>query len=216
MPTAIAAAADKKRRSEIPFVNFAILDRIPDPDDTLELSDHLFPYEGCAVDKSEFIWGIYGTTSKSSALFMAEQEATRKHRKTLLIQGTYLMENYDLSVLTDSHTVRKSGFVNMSRLKLQFREELKEYLLGRAAARYPKFNRDLHSKESVTDLMLAYPSLVNDVFEFDKKVTMVVHPVRPSWNPNERRDMSVCTMRRNLRRIVDVNVRFLSQVRVKV
>jgi hypothetical protein len=224
MATAPAPATGARRKSAIPFSNYALVDRNPvfagdikDPTQAVQLDDHLFPYEGCAIDKKSFIWGVYGSMSQSHALFMAEAEATRRKVKLLLVQAFYQLDNFEIVRTQVDHAMMKqTGYMHVDRLKTQFREEVKDFVLEAAQSLLKGFNVDAHAKKSLNELLLEFPALVPAIFEMDRKLNMVVHQVRPSWNPNERRGIYVCTMRRIVKRIHDAEVRFLSNVKVHV
>jgi hypothetical protein len=224
-----AQAAGKSRKAAIPFTNFAIVDQVPariaegepfdkkDPAQAIQLGEHLFPYEGCSMDRAKFIWGVYGTMSQGHALFMAGAEAAKRKCKTLVIQGSYKLENFDLvRTLVDREMMLSTGYMHIDRLKTQLRDEVKEQVLVAAKKRYPGIDIDEQAKKTLATIVCDYPGLVRDIFDLYKKVNMVVHLTKPSWAPKERRGIYVSTMRRVASRIQNVDVRFMPGVQVNI
>ncbi len=231
MGEVVQHASGARRKSTIPFCNYAIVDRVPefggdatdpsfdvtDPLQAIQFDEHMFPYEGCSLDKSEFIWGVYGSMSQGHALFMAETESVKRKCKSLVLQAYYKLDNFDIvRTQVDRAMMRKTGYIHVDRLKTQFREEVKAFALEAAAKRYKGFAVARNADKSLSDLLYEYPGLVQDIFEMDKKVNMVVHQVKPSWNPKERRGVYVCTMRRVPKRILDAEVRYLPKVKINL
>ena len=225
----------KKRLGEkthISFTNFAIVPPssfppefasrieagtdVANPRWAIQLNDHLFPYEGCEnIDRSKFVWGVFGTMSQGEGLFMASSQADTDNSHSLVVQGKFMLNEPVISqVGVDREAVRKSGFLHLERLGDGFREALKEAVLLSGAERYLGFDAATCGRLTLTEIIEAYPALVMDIFEMEESVSVVVHVVRPFWNP--WRIFRVCTMRRDPARIKDLNVRFVPQIHVSL
>lgn len=196
----------------IPFTNFAIVDKIPD---SLMLRENLFPYEGEDSNPS-FIHGIYGTLSSNQGLFLVDQFARRHDKMPLTIQGWYRVDNFDrVRSQIDAEIANESGFLHLDRLKSSFREELREMILEYAAKEVSGWKRNLYEDRSLNEIILMYPKLINAIFSSNKKINMIVHPVRQMYDPNDRRSLMISTMRSIKSRIMSVQVRYLED-KIKV
>lgn len=190
----------------IPFTNFAIVDKVPA---ALKLQDFLFPYEGVEPDPA-FIWGLYGTLSSNHGLFLVDSYARKQGKMPLTVQGWYRVDNFDrVRSQIDEAIAEDSGFLHLDRLKSSYREQLREAVLEYAAANIPTWNADLSKDRTLNEIIIRYPSLVKVIFAQNRKINMVVHPVRQVYDLTDRRTLTVATMRMIKKRIMAVQIRYL-------
>lgn len=188
----------------------------------LRLDDYLFPYQGCVVDKRKYVWGVYGESRRHApfkatqeALSMQGEEESRDYAETMIVEVFYRPGQGELGQgALDEAGVRATGFMNVNRLRGEFRKELRAKLIEIAARRYARFSRQADGAKRLHHLLLDYPDLVEDIFEMDLGVRLIVHPVRPQWKSWSTEVVQICTMRRIPERFAGVRVKFLPQIRV--
>lgn len=190
----------------IPFTNFAIVEQRPK---SIELRDILFMYEGVESDP-DYIWGLYGTLSANQGLFLVDSYARKHGQMPLTVQGWYKVDNFDrVRSQIDASIADDSGFLHLDRLKSSFRDELREVVLAYAAKNMPNWNRANYEKLSLNEIVIRHPNLVKAIFGYSSKINMVVHPVRQTYDPSDRRTLTVATMRMIKERVMSVQVRYL-------
>lgn len=190
----------------IPFANFALVDTVPE---TIKLQDHLFPYEGVDMDSS-YIWGLYGTLSANQGLFLVDSFARKQDKRPLTIQGWYRVDNFDrVRSQIDAAIAEDSGFLHLDRLKSSFREELRELVLEYGAKEIGGWRREMYEDRSLNEIVIRHPRLIKAIFAYNRKINMVVHPVRQMYEPDDRRTLTVATMRMIKSRVMSVQVRYL-------
>ena len=195
----------------IPFANYAIVDRTPE---TIRLQDHMFPYKGAKPDE-RFLWGLYGTMSANLGLFMAEGHANKVKKHSLTLQGWYRVDEYELSrSQIDEQIVSRTGFLHLDRLRKGYREEVHDQLLAAAEATIPGFRRQIFADKSLSDLVVAYPSVVRELIDSNRKINLVVHPARQTYDEHDTRLLSVATMRHVKSRVMDVQVLYQESIKV--
>lgn len=213
--TAAAAPTTARPKSWIPFLNFAIVDTIPQE---LNLRDHMFPFAGAEQDK-RFIWGLYGTMAFNQGLFLADAYARQHGKHALAVQGRYRLDNFELiRSQIDREMAEASGFVHLDRVKASFRDELKEVMMAKAQERHPGFSRAAYADKPIGDLVLNYPSLVRELFDYVKEINMVVHPVKQQYDSSDDRSFFLATMRVESKecrdRVMDAGVRYMEAIKV--
>lgn len=195
----------------IPLTNYALVDKIPE---SLVLKDHLMPFEGAKSDP-KFLWGLYGTSSMNQVLFLADAYAKRHKKQMLTVQLWYHVDHFELvkSKITPE-IADETGFVHLDRLQGHYRDELRELVL-----------LDLHKKThgaqfaalqnmNLDEIMIRHPEAVNVIFDKNKKVNVVVHPVRQIYDENDKRSVHVATVRNIKARLATVEVRYLEHIKV--
>jgi hypothetical protein len=193
----------------IPFTNFAIVDQVPG---TIKLQDHMFPYEGADMETGEdgFIWGLYGTLASNQGLFLADAFARRHGKMPLTVQGWYMVDHFErVRSQIDSVVANDSGFLHLERLKASFKEELRLVVLRYAAKNIPGWDDDVYDEKTLSELVMAHPKLIKAIFDYNKNINMVVHPVRQVYDSADHRSLTIATMRMNRARIMSVQVRYL-------
>lgn len=200
-------AAQRRPKEWIPFTNYALVKSVPK---ALKLQEHLVPYEGAEADEG-YLWGLYGTLASNQGLFLADAAAQRRGLIPLTIQGWYRLDNFDrVRAQIDQSIAEESGFLHLERLKAAFREEVKEVALTAATA----LERRTFADESLGALLVRCPRLVKAIFAEYRKVSMIVHPVRQLYDPEDRRPLTVCTMRLIRSRVMAVEVRYVEGIKV--
>ena len=205
--------AHKSRPKEwIPLSNFAMVDAIPT---SLVLNDHLLPFEGAKEDP-KFLWGIYGTSSMTQMLFMADAFARRQKKTALTVQLWYHVDNFDnvKSKITDG-IANEAGFIHLDRLQSNFRDSLKDHVLMNlrkvlgGGAQFVTLQ-----SMSLDDIMVRHPEAVRFIFADMPKVNVVVHPVRQMYDESVKKPVMVATVRNVKKRLMAMEVRYLEEIQV--
>jgi hypothetical protein len=215
------AASPQRLPGHITFRNFAMLDGISlssalpptndgahlKPATPIVLDDHLLGYAGMALDKNDFVWGLAGSSCRSDSRYKAFMSAQANGKHMLEIEGRYRLDNFDrIRSGFDEEAAFAAGYLHVDRMKADLRDKLKNYLLGAAARRHDGLDVAKYSAKSLGDLLLDFPGLLQDLFDADDRIMMVVHRVRPTWDAQSRMGVYLCTMRRDKDRIVDFRV----------
>ena len=195
----------------IPLTNYAMVDQIPS---SLALKDHLLPFEGAKSD-SKFLWGLYGSASMNRALFLADAYASRHKKQMLTIQLWYHVDHFQLvkSKITPE-IAEQSGFVHLDRLQSDYRDELRELVLLDLHKRTHGAQYETLQNMSLEDIMVRHPECVNVIFDQNKKVNVVVHPVRQLYDENDARPVNLATVRNIKARLAAAEVRYLEDIKV--
>lgn len=194
--------APGRLRDCVPVVNYAIVDRKPK---SLKIKDHLFPYEG-SRNEAGLIWGVYGTASIDSALFLAEAEARRRGALLLTINFFYHLPGFnETKELFTAEIAAKVGFFHIQRISSSFREHLRQ--MAEAHARHPVVSLEEHIK--------ANPGFIRYLFKKEPRYKMIVHPVFQSYDPSDRAKLWVATCRNDPELVLNPEVRFMSDVAVQ-
>lgn len=203
---------ESRPKEWIPFVNFAMVDAIPKE---VNLHEHLFPFEGATGDP-KYLWGLYGTTSINHGLFLADTNATKRKKQMLTLQVWYRVDNFErVRSQINQEIAEESGFLHFDRLKTDFREEIRQFVLGQlrkdlTTAQYLKCEA-----RSLDDLIIQYPKYVRSIIEANRKINVVVHPVRQLLDPSSTKPVHVVTVRAVKSRLMAAEVRYL-EGKVKV
>lgn len=202
---------DVRPKNWIPFANFALVSETPAK---LTLRDHLFEFEGQTHDPA-FITGVYGTTSTNQAMFLISPYANRLKKTYLILQGWYQIDEGESNrAQIDKETSHSTGFLHLERVKKSYREELHAQLLDAAEEGIPGFRRVAWSDKPMVDLLVQHPQLVRALFANDRKLNMIVHPVRQMYDPSDHRTIAVATMRYIKSRIKTVEARYNEKIKV--
>lgn len=202
---------DKRPRDWIPFVNFAMVENVPE---SLKLRDHLFPFEGAQPDP-ELLWGVYGTTSINAAIFGAASYAAAKRCQSLQITSWYLIENFrSVTTQLTRDVSREAGYLHLGRLNAAFRDDIKatwlEWLETDSAAQFQQ-----QQSYSLEDLALHHPEYIWRMFKLNKDLHMVIHPVRPEYSAASSLPVWIATVRATPSRVMASEVRFIPDVKVE-
>lgn len=205
---------ESRPKEWIPFVNFAMVQDTPA---SLKLSEHLFPFEGATADP-KYLWGLYGTTSINQGLFLADAYATKHKKRPLTVQAWYRIDHFDQVRSQLSREIAElSGFLHLDRLKTDFREEVRQFILNcmhqeMSAAQLTR------SKDLPLDQLIAkHPRYVRSILEANRKINVVVHPVYQTYDKSNTRTLHVVTVRAIKSRVMAAEVRYLEdQVKVEI
>ena len=195
----------------IPLTNYAMVDKIPA---SLVLKDHLLPFEGARADP-KFLWGLYGSASMNRALFLADAYASRNKKQMLTIQLWYHVDHFELvkSKITPE-IADESGFVHLDRLQSHYRDELRELILVDLHKRTHSAQYAALQNMSLDEIMIRHPECVRVIFDQNKKVNVVVHPVRQLYDDRDTRPVHLATVRNIKARLAAAEVRYLEEIKV--
>lgn len=202
---------DVRPKNWIPFANYALVDGTPSE---LRLQDNLFEFQGQDHDP-HFLTGVYGTTAQNQAMFLVSDYAAKHKKNFLIIQGWYQIDESDGNrAQIDKETAHATGFLHLERVKKQYRQELHEILLDAGEAEIKGFKRPAWEDKSHTDLVVQYPQLVKALFAYDRKINMIVHPVRQSYDKADTRTIAIATMRLIKSRVKTVEARHAADIKI--
>lgn len=213
----------KRPKDWLPFVNFAMIKEIPV---RLNLTDHLFPYIG-SEDDTDFIWGVYGTTSINAAIFSAASHAAdlsaaapgSPEIRSLQLTAWFSIENFrSIPTQLSAEDVRRHGYLHLGRMVSSFRENLRgqwidwihNYRPHEASILGPALD-----SLKLDEIAVRFPQFVKVLLRDDPTLNAVIHPVFQTYQ-KARIPLWILMARRNTDRLVAAEARFVPSVQVDV
>jgi hypothetical protein len=202
----------KRVKEWIPLSNFAIVETHPTE---LVLREHLLPFEGAKSDSS-LIWGVYGTASINQAMFAAETFAAKQKKQTYTINMWYRIEGIsEARNHLKEEDAQALGFIHVGRLHQTFRDSLLVEAHKWAARALDSSQRATALQLPLDGFMARYPAFARYLLRTESPYNMVVHPVRPLYDPKGEQVMiAVARYRKDL--IMEAQVRFMEDIKVIV
>lgn len=196
----------------IPLANFAIVDTHPSE---IHLREHLLPFEGAKNDPT-LIWGVYGTASINQAMFAAEAFAAKQKKQAYTINMWYRIEG--ISAMRNhlkEEDALSLGYIHVGRLHQTFRDALLDEAHKWAARALDSSQRATALQLPLDGFMARYPGFGRWLLRAESPYNMVVHPVRPLYDPKgEPVTIAIARYRKDL--IMDAQVRFMEDIKVIV
>jgi len=195
----------------IPFVSFAMVDAIPD---SVDVKEHLFPFEGAVVDP-KYLWGLYGTTSINHGLFLADAYASRSKKQMLTVQLWYRVDNFDrVRAQISEDIAEESGFLHLDRLKTDYREQIRQFVLEQLRKDVSSAQFSAYASKSLDEIIVRHPKYARAILEANRKINIVVHPVRQLYDEADTKPLYIATVRAIKARIMAAEVRYLEHIKV--
>jgi hypothetical protein len=204
------------------IISLSFMTLVRDIPETLNLKDLSLDYESHPENKG-LIAGIYGPQSKQNALFAlgrwSRENSTPTNKtgpnRVLLVDAGYHVDNFELTRNQGCYEhIEKTGWVHFDRLQTDYREELKEMWLDWIKKDFSAKEASSVADEAFLSIALRYPFFVEKFIKSDPKIKIVIHPARLTISPSTV--LRAATCRYSKESFVEAEVRYLSQVKVKI
>lgn len=145
------------------------------------------PYEGAPASRKH-LTGVYGTNSRDAALFLASSWADSNGKSLYLLDVWAHLPNFHAtrSQIT-REIVQDSHWMHAERLGSSLKEEVHQKALKWVLKQH---GSDAHKNAidmSVPNLLLQYPDFAMKLLDEDKDLSMLVHPVKASFDTSEQK-----------------------------
>jgi hypothetical protein len=186
------------------------------------LKEHSLKYEGMPSFKpGQFITGVYGAQSTQTAVVTASRwaqdliERTGKAHRVLMLDINYKVDNFSMiREQTRREHMEATGWLHLDRLASAFREEVKEQCVAWLHKNAARGVAARAAELTLQEIVLKYPKLVAMLFEEEKSVKAIVHPVRPVLDTSIT--LWAATIRYEPSRIHNPVLRYLPGVKIDV
>ncbi|GEM_PF-6806512 len=199
------------------FTSFALVDKVPK---SLSMESHLFPFAGEQTDPDDrrpraYLWGVYGTGSQNRALFLADAAASRQHRQLLTVGVWYRVDNFErVRSLITQEMAEEFGFLHLDRLKTDYREQIRQFVLEQLRKDVSSAQFSVYASKSLDEIIVRHPKYARALLEANRKINVVVHPVRQLYDEADTKPVYIATVRAIKARIMAAEVRYMEHIKV--
>lgn len=207
-----------KRLNEISLSTLVPVSGVPE---VVRFADHSFDYQGCVPAPGELFTAVQGGQSKHAVLVAASIWARDMQGRAkpgepdrmMVLDFGYHIENLKSTRANSSFALLdETGFISFDRITSEYREHLRYEWLNWVSADFSASRAEGLGSKSLKELALLFPQYINRMFEENRNLNVVLHPVHPMIDP--RAEVWVATVRHIKKRICQPEMRFAPDVKV--
>lgn len=200
-----------KQKGWVPVSTFAMVKEMPT---AMQYQEHLIPFEGADGD-TNLPWGVYGSASTNSGMFLAEA-AARKAKKPLVLVGTlwYFIEDFSAAGELRKSMEDGNGFLHLGRISASLRDEIRAELMQILEEQQTVTAARKKQLEEMSweDFLVKVPGVVREFIRRGDDLMFVVHPVRQLYDKDTRPVLWVASFKMDPERVMAAEVRHMPQI----